>query len=147
MGAITREQALKEADVQKQAFEGAATRSTQKGRYDLISPAGVDAMARRLKLGAERHGERNWESGGEDFRQATVSHLLAHLMMYMENPNEEDTDALICNAMFLCHFERMRKLGTLDKPQVEKTLCLEKFSGVRAAGHPEGEHSNYGIGS
>jgi hypothetical protein len=103
----------REIPQEKQTFEGTATRSKQSGRYDLISPAGIDAMARRLKLGAERHGERNWETGGEAFRQATVSHLMAHLVSYMENPNTDDTDALICNAMFLCHFEKHRKDGKL----------------------------------
>jgi hypothetical protein len=116
VGAITQEQAHKDMAKEKQAFEGSATRSKQEGRYDLISPAGIHGMARRLQLGAERHGERNWESGGEKFRQATVSHLMAHLMSYMESPNADDADALICNAMFLCHFEEQRKEGKLGQP-------------------------------
>jgi hypothetical protein len=92
-----------------------ATRSKQSGRYDLISPHGIDALARRLKLGAERHSPRGWESGGEGFRQATISHLMAHLASYMENPNQDDTDAIICNAMFLCHFQAKRKISETGK--------------------------------
>jgi hypothetical protein len=41
---------------------------------------------------------------------------MAHLMSYMENPNSDDADALICNAMFLCHFEEQRKEGKLGQP-------------------------------
>lgn len=91
-----------------QEYEGGATRSEQDVRYDLISPHGMKALARRLALGAKKHGERNWEKGGEAFRQATISHMLGHLTNYMQNPNQEDTDALICNAMFLSHFEAKR---------------------------------------
>lgn len=94
-------------DIELTAFEGGATRSKQSVRYDLIPPVSLKALATRLSLGAEKHGERNWESGGEEFRQATISHLMAHLIDYMENgnTNEANTDAIICNAAFLCFYE------------------------------------------
>jgi hypothetical protein len=91
-------------------FEGGATRSVQSIRYDLVSVAGVRAMARRLTLGADRHGANNWKRGGEAFRQATVSHLMTHLLDYMEHGNAKDanTDAIICNAAFLCDMEERK---------------------------------------
>ena len=89
------------------AFEGGATRSVQTMRFDLIPSTALRALARRLALGAKKHGERNWEQGGEEFRKATISHLIAHLQEYMEHGDaiEANTDAIICNAAFLCFFE------------------------------------------
>lgn len=88
-------------------FEGNATRTTLKGRYDLIPREAIDAMARRLELGASRHGENNWKQGGEEFRKATINHLFNHLLDYLErgNTSEANTDAIICNAAFLCFYE------------------------------------------
>src|SRR5579875_530911 len=95
-------------DETKQKYEGGATRSEMKVRYDLIPREAIDALARRLTLGAQRHGENNWKSGGTEFRKATINHLLKHLLDYMEHGNENDanTDAIICNAAFLCHYEK-----------------------------------------
>lgn len=92
----------------KTKFEGGATRSAMSERYDLIPESAVTALGRRLTLGAERHGENNWRQGGEAFRKATIGHLMKHLLDYMENgnANEENTDAIICNAAFLCEFEK-----------------------------------------
>lgn len=90
-------------------FEGRATRSVLKARYDLVPREAVDAIARRLALGALIHGENNWKRGGAAFRKATVAHLMNHLFDYLENGNEAEsnTDAIICNAAFLCYFERL----------------------------------------
>jgi len=74
---------------------------------ELIPGEALRALGRRLALGAEKHGENNWRAGGEEFRKATIGHLLAHLADYVERGNAKDanTDAIICNAAFLCHFE------------------------------------------
>ena len=92
-----------------QLFEGGATRSPIALRFDLIPREAIDALSRRLAYGAQIHGEHNWRSGGEGFRQATINHLVKHLMDYLENGNadEANTDAIICNAAFLCYFEAM----------------------------------------
>jgi hypothetical protein len=76
-------------------------------RFDLIPKEAVAAIARRLAMGAKVHGENNWRAGGPEFRKATISHLMNHLLDYMEhgNANDANTDAIICNAAFLCHFE------------------------------------------
>jgi hypothetical protein len=88
-------------------FEGGATRSSKGRRFDLIPRAANEALARRLELGAEQHGENNWKQGGAEFRRATVNHLLDHIYDYIEhgNAHEANTDAIITNAAFLCHFE------------------------------------------
>lgn len=76
-------------------------------RYELIPKEAVEAIARRLTIGAEKHGENNWRNGGEAFRRATISHLMKHLLDYIETGNNGDanTDAIVCNAAFLCYFE------------------------------------------
>lgn len=90
----------------KATYEGGATRSALQERYDLIPSAAMRAMARRLALGAERHGERNWEKGGSDFVQATKNHLIKHLFLFLEgDTSDAHLDAIICNAAFLCHFK------------------------------------------
>ncbi len=88
-------------------YEGGATRSVVEGRYDLIPKTAIEALGRRLKLGVERHGENNWRKGGAEFRKATINHLMKHLLDYIENGNANDanTDAIICNAAFLCEYE------------------------------------------
>lgn len=96
----------------KQTYEGGATRSELQERYDLIPSAAMRAMARRLALGAERHGARNWEQGGEEFVQATKNHLIKHLFLYLEgDKSDAHLDAIICNAAFLCHFRDKEEAG------------------------------------
>lgn len=91
----------------KQSFEGGATRSKKDVDFTLIPKSAVTAMGRRLTLGAEIHGRNNWRGGGEEFRKASITHLMDHLLDYIENGNTSDanTDAIICNAAFLCEFE------------------------------------------
>jgi dATP/dGTP diphosphohydrolase, N-terminal len=94
------------ATEERQEFTSGAARSRLRGRYDLIPKAAMDALARRLEIGT-KYGENNWRLGGEDFRKATVGHLINHLFDYMENGNKNDanTDAILCNAAFLCQYE------------------------------------------
>lgn len=91
----------------KQTFEGGATRSKKDIDLTLIPKSSIMALGRRLTLGAERHGKNNWRKGGDEFRLATITHLMEHLLDYIENGNAEEanTDAIICNAAFLCEYE------------------------------------------
>lgn len=98
---------MKKKSNELSSFEGGSTRSKLEGRYDLIPRESIDAIARRLELGVVNHGENNWKNGGEEFRKATINHLFNHLLDYVQNGNasEANTDAIICNAAFLCYFE------------------------------------------
>jgi hypothetical protein len=89
------------------SYEGGATRTPKAERRELIPKTAIDALARRLAMGAEKHGVNNWRKGGAEFRLATVNHILDHLFDYLENGNtkEANTDAIICNAAFLCEYE------------------------------------------
>jgi|ERR1700761_769821 len=101
---------------EKIAYEGKATRS-KKLMYRLIPKSAIVALARRLTLGAERHGVNNWRQGGPGFRQASIDHLIDHLFDYIENGNKFDnnTDAIICNAAFLCQYEEQIPHKGVDK--------------------------------
>jgi hypothetical protein len=95
---------------EKTVYEGGSTRTKLDVRYELIPKEAIDALARRLTLGAAKHGDHNWKGGGEEFRKATINHLMKHLLEYMESGNLKDanTDALICNAAFLAYFEAQK---------------------------------------
>lgn len=91
---------------EKSAYEGGATRTKLEERYDLIPHAALAALARRLAVGAERHGENNWKKGGADFIKATKNHLARHLALYLDGDRADaHLDAVICNVAFLCYFE------------------------------------------
>lgn len=95
-------------------FEGGATRSVKAERRELMPKSAIDALSRRLALGAERHGVNNWRKGGKEFRLATVNHLLDHIFEYLERGGKENTDAIICNAAFLCEFEEKEPYGGVE---------------------------------
>jgi hypothetical protein len=103
---------------EKQSFEGGATRSPKSIDLTLIPKSAVLAMGRRLTLGASRHGRNNWRKGGEEFRRATITHLMDHLLDYIENGNatEANTDAIICNAAFLCEYEDRKAYDPNEDP-------------------------------
>lgn len=88
----------------KKTFENGATRSDLIPRYDLVPKAAIDGMARRLELGARKHGENNWRGGGTLFVAATKNHLIAHVLRYLESGEQEDLDAIGANYAFLAHF-------------------------------------------
>lgn len=87
------------------AYEGGATRTAKEERRELITKSMMDALGRRLAMGAAKHGENNWRKGGAAFRIATINHLLDHVFEYLEHGGRENTDAIICNAGFLCEYE------------------------------------------
>lgn len=93
----------------QQVYEGSATRTVKKERYDLIPPEADDAIARRIGMGVARHGENNWRGGGMEFIKATINHMRAHTSALLKgNRSDNDLDAIICNAAFLCWFRDNR---------------------------------------
>lgn len=90
-----------------ESFEGGATRSVKEIDLTLLSKSAILALGKRHTLGALKHGRNNWRKGGEKFRLATITHLLEHVLDYIENgnTNDDNTGAIICNAAFLCDYE------------------------------------------
>jgi hypothetical protein len=88
--------------------------ATGKGRYDLIPPEAVRALALQLEVGAIKYTDRNWEKGiplSKYFDSAA-----RHLFKYMEGERDEDhlVSALWNVACMVATRERIRK-GVLPK--------------------------------
>lgn len=76
-----------------------------KGRYDLITPIGLERLALWYELGAKKYGDRNWEGGGMPFGHCLDS-LFRHAVKYMAGYTDEDHLAAIAwNAFALMHYE------------------------------------------
>lgn len=101
----------------KQSFENGSTRSELKLRYDLLPSSAVEALVRRLTLGAELHGENNWRQGGPDFYRGTKNHLFAHVLHFLETDSQEDLDAILCNAAFLTEYKRTGQDQAVTAPR------------------------------
>lgn len=104
-------------------FEGGATRTAKPERRQLIPKSAIDALARRLDLGAKKHGVNNWRKGGVEFRMETVNHLLDHVFEYLEKGGRENADAIICNAAFLCEFEEKEPYAGVEPKKSRFKHC------------------------
>ena len=91
----------------------------------LIPPEALTAMANRLRVGAEKYSERNWETGLQYSR--TYSALMRHLLAWWGGEDidpdpaaqgSSHLEAVLTNAAFLVTYEA-RKRGDLDdRPRV-----------------------------
>lgn len=98
----------KKKRTKKVEFDTGATRSgdSEHVRFDLISPVGLERLARRYALGAELHGDRNWEGG------MPVSDLLNHVMyhqnLYLAGDKSDDHLGAMAWGLFaIMHFEEL----------------------------------------
>lgn len=75
-----------------------------KGRYDLISPAGLRRLAIRYEEGATAHGERNWEKGIP--MSSLLDSAARHIYEYLDGKrNEDHLAAAAWNIFAAMHFE------------------------------------------
>ena len=83
-----RDQGEEEAMTMK--FKSGAVRSsdTKDVRYDLVSPIGLEAVARACAEGAERYGDYNWEKGMPV--HDLLNHVLRHINLFLSGDREED---------------------------------------------------------
>jgi len=115
---------------QRESFTTGAVRDTaeNKPRPDLVSPFAMERLGEWLRLGAVKYRERNWEQGIPISR--CIASLSRHLMAYQQGRRDEDhMAAIMCNAMFILHFEEMVRRGGLpedlaDMPNYEKRICV-----------------------
>ncbi|HZP22830.1 MAG TPA: dATP/dGTP diphosphohydrolase domain-containing protein [Terriglobales bacterium] len=104
------------------AYENGATRSEKLERYDLIPPEADEALAERFGLGAGKHGETNWKSGGAAFIKACINHARAHEVNLLATAGEcadDDLAAILCNYAMLAWF---RKHKTSEYAQALREL-------------------------
>ena len=57
-------------------------------RYDLISPIGLEALARTYAEGAAKRGRNNWENGMPV--NDLLNHAIAHIYKFLAGDREED---------------------------------------------------------
>jgi len=104
-------------------FNSGAVRDNgeKKPRPDLISPFSKFRLGEWLRKGAEKYSARNWEKGIPISRE--IEAIERHLAQYqMGMTNEDHMAAIMCNAMFILHYEEMIKMGVLpasldDRPK------------------------------
>lgn len=100
----------------RQQFKTGAVRDSEhgKGRYDLISPIALRRLAIHLEKGAIKYDEWNWSKGMNMGR--TFDSLIRHIFQYLGGDRSEDhIGAILCNAMFIAHYEEAIKTGSLPK--------------------------------
>jgi hypothetical protein len=128
-------------------FKNGAKSTEIKPRYDLVPPEAVRYIAERLGLGAEHHGERNFEGGVGDpeFIRDRQNHAVEHLLQYVngrttgpDKYGEYDTPidhlkAAITNLAMLAYLEDHRiSLDALEDPPATEDAPVEPRSLLRA---------------
>lgn len=80
---------MKEQDGESVRFSTGAVRSSEAEatRYDLISPIGLEAVARTCAEGAARYGDWNWEKGMPV--NDLLNHALRHVNLYLAGDRSE----------------------------------------------------------
>ena len=135
-------------------FGTGAVRDTaeNKSRPDLISPFSLMRLGDWLRKGAEKYDERNWEKGMGIGR--CIAAITRHLLSYgMGMRNEDHMAAVMCNAMFIMHYEEMITRGVLpadlkDMPDYSRRIPLltaPKLDGARMYIESETMDADYGL--
>jgi hypothetical protein len=92
MHAVTeiRERRMKEQHGETVRFTTGAVRSSdaEATRYDLVSPIGLEAVARACAEGAAKYGDYNWEAGMPV--NDLLNHALRHVYRYLAGDRSED---------------------------------------------------------
>lgn len=85
-----RERAMKEREGGTVRFSTGAVRSSdaEATRYDLISPIGLEAVARTCAEGAAKYSDYNWEAGMPV--HDLLNHALRHIYKYLGGDRSED---------------------------------------------------------
>lgn len=63
--------------------------SKGKGRFDLLPPEAIEAIAIQMELGAEHYGCRNWEKG-QPILRSFIDSGLRHLNKVLKGDKDED---------------------------------------------------------
>lgn len=77
-------------DDDKKHYDTGAVRSNdcEDTRYDLISPIGLEALARTYAEGAKKFGAFNWENGMPV--NDLLNHAIAHIYKFLSGNRDED---------------------------------------------------------
>jgi len=111
----------------REKFKTGAVRDTAEGksRPELISPFAMERLGQWLAIGAKKYAERNWEAGMPLSR--VLASLERHVIAFKKGETEEDhLAAILCNAMFLVHYDETIKLGILPKELDDMPKYLQR---------------------
>lgn len=87
---------------------GAVRTNIDEHRYDLVSPYGLERLAKRYAIGAVKRGDRNWEKGMPS--EEILNHMERHLVLFKQGDRETDhMAALAWGAFAIMHFEELEK--------------------------------------
>lgn len=106
----------------KHTFSSGASSSGKKPRYDLIPTWALERIAHRFQLGAEKHGENNWQKGVGDtqFILDRINHAIEHLYQVKDQIHggiiatpemDDDLSGVILNAIFVMGYQREKYMG------------------------------------
>jgi hypothetical protein len=78
------------SDDNKTKFDTGAVRSADAKavRYDLITPIGLEAVARAYAEGSRKYGDYNWEKGMP--ANDMLNHAIRHLYIFLSGDRNED---------------------------------------------------------
>ena len=96
-----------------------------KGRYDLIPPCVLEALAKRLELGANEHGEYNFMLGIPN--SSLYDSAMRHLNQAKAGLTDEDhLAALITNVAFLIYNRKFNLGGSIPNGPDEAKSVIKK---------------------
>lgn len=99
--------------------------NSKKLPYHLVSPYAMEEMVKVLEFGATKYAPRNWEKG-LDWEAQCMSSLLRHVADWRKGEDKDQETGLshlshiLCNAMFLSHFEQTGT-GNDDRAKKQET--------------------------
>lgn len=130
---------LNDSGHRKSFGDGAAVRerASGKGRYDLIPPEALKALAHIFELGAEKYDDRNWERGMP--MSTCVDSALRHLTKLLAGEQDEDHASLALTnlAMLVTLRDRIKSrelspefddLGLIDVPQRTVAEMVKEYT-------------------
>ena len=106
-------------------FDSGAKSSEEAPRLDLVPLVSIIRQANRMALGAQSHGERNYERGVDDpaFIMDRKNHLVLHCVKYAAGDTGDDhLGAILANAGMLARLEELSE----ERPQTSDTFITNE---------------------
>jgi len=99
----------------RKVFESGANRDIRKnkGRFDLLPPAAIRALAIHFEKGAVKYGDRNWEKGLPVAR--FLDSAMRHIFQFLEGKDDENH---LVSALWniACTYETIIRIQRGDLP-------------------------------
>jgi hypothetical protein len=116
---------------QRESFSTGMIRepNLMRGRFDLISPIAMKALAIHYERGAVKYSERNWEKGG--FFSRHLNSAIRHCFDYLEGCRKEDhLSAAVWNLFCIIHHTVMIERKLRPKELNDLPTYFENGGGI-----------------